>query len=82
MDMTNQVQILDKAVSISQSTKIFGKGMNPTILPPAMGKILSQNRLFNLVMATSLEKGNIVIQTYKLLKISPGATSYSWGSGW
>ena len=38
MDMTTQVQILDKADCISNSTNTVGKGMNPIILPPAMGK--------------------------------------------
>ena len=32
------VQILDEAVCISHSTNTFSKGMNPTILPPAMDK--------------------------------------------
>ena len=30
--------ILDEADCISHSTNTFGKGMNPIILPPAMGK--------------------------------------------
>ena len=30
--------ILDETDSISHSTNIRGKGMNPIILPPAMGK--------------------------------------------
>ena len=38
MDMVTTVQILDKAVCISHSANTNGKGMNPTILPPAMGK--------------------------------------------
>ena len=38
MGTVTQVQILDDAVCISQSTDTLGKGMNPTILPPAMGK--------------------------------------------
>ena len=38
MDMTTQVQILDKAVDILNSTNILGKGMNPTILTMAMDK--------------------------------------------
>ena len=38
MDMATQVQILDKAVGISHSANIFGKGLNVTILSPAMGK--------------------------------------------
>ena len=38
MDMATQVQILDKADCISQSTNSLGKGINPIILPPAMCK--------------------------------------------
>ena len=38
MDMATQVQILDEADCISHSTNTLGKGMNPIILPPAMGK--------------------------------------------
>ena len=33
-----QVQILDEAVCIPHSTNILGKGMNTSILLPAMGK--------------------------------------------
>ena len=40
----------------------LGKGMNPTVFPPAMGKILGQTGLFNLSVATSLE-GKLSIQT-------------------
>ena len=36
--METRVQILDEAVYIVHSTNTLGKGMNPTILPPAMGK--------------------------------------------
>ena len=32
------MQILDKGDCISHSTNTLGKGMNPIILPPAMGK--------------------------------------------
>ena len=35
---TTRVQILDEADCISHSTNTLGKGMNPIILPPAMGK--------------------------------------------
>ena len=35
MDTATRVQILDE---ILYSTNTFGKGMNPIILPPAMGK--------------------------------------------
>ena len=38
MDTAAQVQILDEAVCILHSTNTLGKSMNPTILPPAMGK--------------------------------------------
>ena len=38
MVMATCVQILDEVVCISYSTNILGKGMNPTILPPAVGK--------------------------------------------
>ena len=33
-----RVQILDKTDCISHSTNTLGKGMNPIILPPPMGK--------------------------------------------
>ena len=33
-----KVKILDKTDCISHSTCTLGKGMNPIILPPAMGK--------------------------------------------
>ena len=38
MDTATQVQILDETEHISHSTNTLGKGMNPIILPPAMGK--------------------------------------------
>ena len=37
-DMATRVQILDETDSISHSTNTLEKGMNPIILPPAMGK--------------------------------------------
>ena len=33
-----RVQILDETCCISHSTNTLGKGMNPIIFPPAMGK--------------------------------------------
>ena len=39
MDIVTRVQFLDKTVCISHSTNTLGKGMNPTILPSAMGKL-------------------------------------------
>ena len=38
MNTATQVQILDETYCISHSTNTLGKGMNPIILPPAMGK--------------------------------------------
>ena len=38
MDTATRVQILDQANCISHSTNTLRKGMNPIILPPAMGK--------------------------------------------
>ena len=37
-DTTIRVQILDETDCISHSTNTLGKGMNPIILSPAMGK--------------------------------------------
>ena len=53
---------LNKAVCISHTANTLGKNMNPTILLPAMGKIVGQTELFNLGMATSLE-GKLWLQT-------------------
>ena len=38
MNTAIRVQIQDKTDCISNSTDTLGKGMNPIILPPAMGK--------------------------------------------
>ena len=38
MDTVTQVQILDKAISISHNANTIWKAMNLTILPLAMGK--------------------------------------------
>ena len=38
MDTGTRVQILGVADCISHSTNILGKGMNPIILPPTIGK--------------------------------------------
>ena len=40
MDTVTRVQILDKGVCISHSANTLG--MNPIILPPAMGKLVRQ----------------------------------------
>ena len=38
MNTATQAQILDKFACISHSSNTFDKGMNPTILPPAIVK--------------------------------------------
>ena len=54
MDTASRIQILDESVCISHSTNTLGKGMNPTIFHPAMGKIVGQTVLFSFDMATGL----------------------------
>ena len=38
MDTATRVQILNETDFISHRTNTLGKGMNPNILPPAVGK--------------------------------------------
>ena len=38
MELATRVQFLDEAVCISLHTNTFGKGMNPSVLLPAMDK--------------------------------------------
>ena len=57
--MATQVQILDETDCISHSTNTPGKGINPIILPSAMGKIVGQTRFFSLGEATSLGEGKL-----------------------
>ena len=60
MDTATRVQILDVADRISHNTNTLGKGINPIILPPAMGKIVGQTRFFSLGEAMSLGEGKLV----------------------
>ena len=59
MDTATRVQIQDKTDYISHSTNTLGKGMDPIILPPAMGNIVGQTRFFSLGEATSLREGKL-----------------------
>ena len=59
MNTAIRVQILDETDCISDSTNTLGKGMNPIILPPAMGKIVGQTSFFSHGEATSLEEGKL-----------------------
>ena len=54
-----RVQVLAEAVYISHSTNTPGKGMSPTILSPAMDKIVQQTKFFSLGYATSLGEGKL-----------------------
>ena len=63
MDTATRVQIPDEIDYISHSTNTLGKGMNPIILPPVMGKIVAQTRFLSLGEATSLGEGKLRIQT-------------------
>ena len=57
MDTATRVQILDE--TDLHFTNTIGKGMNPIILPPAMGKIVGQTRFFSPGDATSLGEGKL-----------------------
>ena len=59
MDTATRVQILEETDCISHSTNTLGEGMNPIILPLAMGKIVGRTRFFSLGEATSLGEGKL-----------------------
>ena len=59
MDTITRVQTLGEAVCISHSANTIGKGMNTTILLPAMGKTVGQTRLFTLGMTIGLGEGKL-----------------------
>ena len=58
MNTATRVQILGETDCVSHSITL-GNGMNPIILPPAMGKIVGQTEFFSLGEATSLGEGKI-----------------------
>ena len=59
MDTAIRVQIRDQSVCISNSANTFGKSMNLTIQPPAMGKPVGRTEFFSLGIPTSLGKGKL-----------------------
>ena len=61
MDTATRVRILDKTDGISHNTNTLGKGMNPNILPQAMGKYYG--RLCSSALVSSLGEGKLRIQT-------------------
>ena len=58
IDTATRVQILDETDCISHSTNTLGKGMNPIILPPAMGEIVGQTGSSALVRQLVKEREN------------------------
>ena len=54
METVTRAQILDDTDCISHDTNPLGKGINPIILPPAMGKIVGQTKFYSLREATCL----------------------------
>ena len=66
MDTVIRVQILDVVVCISHSANKLRKGMNPTVLHPAMGKLLGRLGSVTLLWQLVLEKKN---SKFKLVKI-------------
>ena len=59
MDSATQVQILNEAVCFLSCANTLRKGMNPTIFPSAMDKIVGQTGLFKLGVAASLGEGKL-----------------------
>ena len=57
--MGTQVQILYVDIYISHNANTLGKGINPTILSPAMDKRVGQTELFSFRIATSLREGKL-----------------------
>ena len=57
MKSATQVQILAETFSISVHANALGKGMNPTVLLPAMGKY--KGRLFSFGKGSGLEGKNL-----------------------
>ena len=58
MDTATSVQILDETDCISHGADTVGKGINPIILPPAMG----QTRSFSFGEESNLGEGKLWIQ--------------------
>ena len=63
-DKATWIQNLDETVWISHSANSLRKGMNPIILPLAMGKYLS--RQGSLGIPTVLGEGKLWIQSYNI----------------
>ena len=59
MDMVTQIQTFGWAVCILHVANYIGKDMNPIILSPTMGKLLSRLDFFNFGIVTSQGEGKL-----------------------
>ena len=66
LDTATRVQILDETDCISHSTNTLGEGMNPIILPPAMGKQYDRLGSSALLRQLVQEKENSEFKPVKL----------------
>ena len=64
MDTVIRVQIRDETTWILHNANTLGKGLNPTILSPAMNKMATETVLFSFGIATSLGERKFWTQTY------------------
>ena len=53
MELITQIKILDETVCISHSANTLRKGMNETILSPAIGKIVAFLLLLSQLLSSS-----------------------------
>ena len=67
MDMATQVQILDEVDCILYSTNTHGKGMNPIILLPTIGKEKSRLGSLALIRQPVKEKENSQLKPIGLM---------------
>ena len=67
MDLASWVQILNEVVDISLWANALGKGINPSHLLPAMGKIVGHIGFYSPDKATSIREGKLWIQTSSTL---------------
>ena len=66
MDKVTRVQIPDEVDCILHSSHKLGKGMNPIILPSAMGEIVGETGLFCLGLAARQRKEKFAFKPIKL----------------
>ena len=69
MDTATRVQILDQANCISHNAYTLRKGMNPIILPPAMGEPVKLRLKINLVSYPARAEGLVNMDNEGLFHI-------------